>query len=57
LTEFKAVLFVLVRNFVFEMADGPEVSIAESVGTVPRPRVVGSVEAGNVPLRVRRYEV
>ncbi|KAG2095863.1 cytochrome P450 [Suillus cothurnatus] len=57
LTEFKAVLFVLVRNFVFEMADGPGVSIAESVGTVPRPRVVGSVEAGNVPLRVRRYEV
>ncbi|KAG1840185.1 cytochrome P450 [Suillus subalutaceus] len=57
LTEFKAVLFVLVRNFVFEMADGPGVPIVESLGTVPRPRVVGSVEAGSVPLRVRRYEV
>ncbi|KAG1762538.1 cytochrome P450 [Suillus occidentalis] len=51
-----AVLFVLVRNFVFEMADGPGVQIVESLGTVPRPRVVGSAEAGNVPLRVRRYE-
>jgi hypothetical protein len=50
------VLFVLVRNFVFEMADGPGVQIVESLGTVPRPRVVGSAEAGNVPLRVRRYE-
>ncbi|KAG2064142.1 cytochrome P450 [Suillus decipiens] len=56
LTEFKAVLFVLVRNFVFEMTDGPGVPIVESFGTVPRPRVVGSAEAGSVPLRVRRYE-
>ncbi|KAG2339039.1 cytochrome P450 [Suillus weaverae] len=57
LTEIKAVLFALVRNFVFEMADGPGVPIVESLGTVPRPRVVGSAEAGSVPLRVRRYEV
>lgn len=56
LTEFKAVLFVLVRNFVFEMADGPGVPIVESLGTVPRPWVVGSPEAGSVPLLVRRYE-
>lgn len=49
LTEFKA---VLVRNFVFEMTDGPGVPIVESLGTVPRPRM----EAGSVPLRVRRYE-
>ncbi|KAG2063033.1 cytochrome P450 [Suillus decipiens] len=57
LTEFKAVLFVLVRNFVFEMADGPGAQIVESVGTLPRPRVVGSAEGGSMPLRVRRYEV
>ncbi|KAG2127110.1 cytochrome P450 [Suillus clintonianus] len=57
LTEFKAVLFVLVRNFVFEMADGPGVQIVDSFGPLPRPSVVGSAEAGGVPLRVRRYEV
>ncbi|KAG2152823.1 cytochrome P450 [Suillus clintonianus] len=57
LTEFKAVLFVLVRNFVFEMADGPGVQIVEGLGTQPRPSVVGSAEAGSVPLRMRRYEV
>ncbi|KAG1883359.1 cytochrome P450, partial [Suillus subluteus] len=58
LTEFKAVLFVLVQNFVFEMADGPGVKIVESLGFLPRPSVVGSTEAGcSVPLRVRRYDV
>ncbi|KAG1733370.1 cytochrome P450 [Suillus paluster] len=58
LTEFKAVLFVLVRNFVFEMADGPGAKIVESMGPLPRPSVVGSAEAGcSVPLRVRRFEV
>ncbi|KAG2739224.1 cytochrome P450 [Suillus brevipes Sb2] len=57
LTEFKAVLFVLVQSFVFEMADGPGVQIVESLGTLPRPRVVGSAEAESVPLRVRRYEI
>ncbi|KAG2035226.1 cytochrome P450 [Suillus americanus] len=58
LAEFKAVLFVLVQNFVFEMADGPEVKIVESLGFLPRPSVVGSTEAGcSVPLRVHRYDV
>ncbi|KAG1839559.1 cytochrome P450 [Suillus subalutaceus] len=58
LAEFKAVLFVLVQNFVFEMADGPGVKIVESLGFLPRPSVVGSTETGfRVPLRVRRYEV
>lgn len=58
LTEFKAVLFVLVRHFVFEMADGPGVQIVKSLGFLPRPSVVGSSVAGcSVPLRVRRYEV
>ncbi|KAG2139230.1 cytochrome P450, partial [Suillus clintonianus] len=57
LTEFKAVLFDLVREIVFEMVEGPEVKVVESLGTFPRPKVVGSGEAGDVPLRVRRYEV
>ncbi|KAG0696075.1 cytochrome P450 [Suillus ampliporus] len=57
LTEFKAVLFVLARHFVFEMADGPEVEVVEGMGPLPRPSMVGSAEAGCVPLRVRRFEV
>ncbi|KAG2127115.1 cytochrome P450 [Suillus clintonianus] len=57
-TEFKAVLFVLVRHFVFEMVDDPGVQIVESSGPLPRPLVVGNfAEVGTVPLRIRRYEV
>lgn len=52
----QAVLFVLVRKFVFEM-DSSGVQIVDSSGSLPRPRAVGSAEAGSVPLRVRRYEV
>ncbi|KAG1893815.1 cytochrome P450 [Suillus fuscotomentosus] len=54
LAEFKAVLFVLVRKIVFEM-DSPGVQIVDSLGSLPRPRAVGSAEAGSVPLRVRRF--
>jgi len=55
---FQAVLFVLVRNFAFEMADGPGVEVVDSKGTLPRPRVVRSAEDEcSVPLRVRRFEV
>ncbi|KAG1876047.1 cytochrome P450 [Suillus tomentosus] len=58
LTQFKTVSFILVRHFMFEMADGAEVQIVKSLGLLPRPSVVGSTEAGcSVPLRVRRYEV
>ncbi|KAG1839565.1 cytochrome P450 [Suillus subalutaceus] len=56
LAEFKVVLFVLVKNFVFEMVDGPEAKIVESLGFLPRPSVAGESH-GSVPLRVRRYEV
>ncbi|KAG2098923.1 cytochrome P450 [Suillus discolor] len=52
LAEFKAVLFVLVRKFVFEM-DDPGVQIVDSLGSLPRPGAVGSAEAGSVPLRAR----
>ncbi|KAG2038389.1 cytochrome P450 [Suillus americanus] len=55
ITEFKAVLSVLVKNFVFEMRDGPDTPIEVASGLLPRPRVVGEDGIG-VPLRVRRYE-
>ncbi|KAG1842981.1 cytochrome P450 [Suillus subalutaceus] len=55
LTEFKTVLSVLVKNFVFEMRDGPDTQVEVARGIFPRPRVVGEDGIGT-PLRVRRYE-
>ncbi|KAG1873850.1 cytochrome P450 [Suillus subluteus] len=55
IAEFKAVLSVLVKNFVFEMRDGPDTQIEIARGLLPRPRVVGEDSIG-VPLKVRRYE-
>ncbi|KAG1821055.1 cytochrome P450 [Suillus subaureus] len=55
LTEFKTVLSVLVKNFVFEMRDGPDTPVEIVRGILPRPRVVGEDGIG-VPLRIRRYE-
>jgi cytochrome P450 len=54
-TEFKTVLLVLVKNFVFEMRDGPDTPVEVARGLLPRPRIVGENGIG-VPLRVRRYE-
>ena len=49
----QAGLSVLLRNFVFEMRDGPETKI-EMVSTIlPRPKVVGE-EGYATPLRVKR---
>ncbi|KAG2137926.1 cytochrome P450 [Suillus clintonianus] len=56
LTEVKAVLFVLVRNFVFEM-ESPGMKMVESFGPIARSGVAGSADPERVPLRVRRYEV
>ncbi|KAG2146818.1 cytochrome P450 [Suillus clintonianus] len=53
--EFKAVLLILVKNFVFEMRDGPDTQLEVARGILPRPRVVGEDGIG-VPLKVRRYE-
>ncbi|KAG2066952.1 cytochrome P450 [Suillus decipiens] len=53
--EFKAVLSVLVKSFVFEMRDGLDTKVEIVRGFFPRPRVVGEDDIG-VPLRVRRYE-
>jgi len=51
----QVVLLVLVKNFVFEMRDGPETRVEIARGILPRPRIVGEDGIG-VPLRVRRYE-
>ncbi|KAG2147464.1 cytochrome P450 [Suillus bovinus] len=53
--EFKTVLSVLVKSFVFEMRDGLDTPVEIARGILPRPRVVGEDGIG-VPLRVRRYE-
>ncbi|KAG2144204.1 cytochrome P450 [Suillus clintonianus] len=53
--EFKTVLLILVKNFVFEMRDGPDTQVEVGRGILPRPRVVGEDGVG-VPLKVRRYE-
>jgi cytochrome P450 len=55
IAEFKTVLSVLVKNFVFEMRDGPDTPVETARGIFPRPRVVGEDGIG-VPLRVRRCE-
>ncbi|KAH7927044.1 cytochrome P450 [Leucogyrophana mollusca] len=54
--EFKAVLSVLVRNFAFEMRDGPETKVEMARGLLPRPKIAGE-EGCRVPLRVRRVDL
>ncbi|KAF4600491.1 hypothetical protein EYR38_005120 [Pleurotus pulmonarius] len=49
LAELKAVLSVLVRNFIFEF-DGPEPKIEEYVSILPRPKFAGE-DGAKVPLR------
>ncbi|KAJ6596331.1 cytochrome P450 [Mycena vulgaris] len=53
LAEFKAVLSVLVRNFVFELPDGVDTKIDNHVAIVPRPKVAGQ-NGAKVPMRVKR---
>jgi hypothetical protein len=55
LTAIQTVLLVLVKNFVFEMRDGPNSQVEIVRGIMSRPRVIGEDGIG-VPLRVRRYE-
>ncbi|KAJ6579602.1 cytochrome P450 [Mycena vulgaris] len=55
LTELKAALLVLVRNFVFEFPDGPETKIETHLTIVPRPKVAGQ-NGAKVPMRVTRVE-
>ncbi|KAM5540661.1 hypothetical protein V8D89_005692 [Ganoderma adspersum] len=55
LAEFKAVLGVLIKNYRFELPDGPETTIEFCRGVLPRPRVVGE-KGANLPMRVRRAD-
>ena len=50
---FQAVLSVLVRNFAFELRDGPETKIKTKVAIMSRPTIEGE-EGTQFPLRVRR---
>ncbi|KAH0826753.1 cytochrome P450 [Lanmaoa asiatica] len=53
LTELKAVLTVLVKNFVFELR-GVDSKIEIGRGVLPRPKIAGEVGC-RLPLRVRPY--
>ncbi|KAI6136084.1 cytochrome P450 [Pisolithus sp. B1] len=53
--EFKTIMVVLVKSFVFEMRDGPNTRIEMGLGLLPRPRVVGE-HGTDLPLRVSRYD-
>ncbi|KAG7096289.1 hypothetical protein E1B28_003736 [Marasmius oreades] len=55
LSEFKAVLSVLIKNYRFEFPEGPETKIELARGVLPRPKVEGAV-GPKIPLRVRRVE-
>ncbi|KAI0640544.1 cytochrome P450 [Trametes meyenii] len=55
LAEFKAVLEVLIKNYTFELPNGPETTIEFVRGVLPRPRVAGE-EGACVPMRVRRVD-
>ncbi|KAF9237033.1 cytochrome P450 [Melanogaster broomeanus] len=53
--EFKIVLAILIKNFVFEMCDGPEAEIVMGNGVLPRPKLAGEV-GSKMPLRVRHLD-
>ncbi|KAI6023312.1 cytochrome P450 [Pisolithus marmoratus] len=56
IAQFKAVMSVLVKNFVLEMRDGPNTQVELATGVLmPRPKIVGEQNVV-VPLRVRQYE-
>ncbi|KIM68469.1 hypothetical protein SCLCIDRAFT_1209280 [Scleroderma citrinum Foug A] len=52
--QIKAFLSVLVKDFVFEMRDGPGTQIEFGIGMVLRPKVAGE-DGTRIPLRVSRY--
>lgn len=51
----QAVLSVLIRNYAFDMRDGPETKIDSVMTILPRPKVAGE-EGYAMPMRVRRVE-
>lgn len=46
---------MLIRNYTFELPDGPETKIEKHRSILPRPKVAGQ-DGAKVPLRVRRVE-
>ncbi|KAF7969717.1 hypothetical protein HWV62_26120 [Athelia sp. TMB] len=55
LAEFKAILSVLIRHYIFEFRDGSQTKYEMGKGLLPRPKAVGE-EGCCFPLRVRRVE-
>ncbi|KAF8890398.1 cytochrome P450 [Infundibulicybe gibba] len=55
LTEFKAVISVLVRNYAFALPQGPSTKISQHRSILLRPKVAGE-DGARVPLLVRRVE-
>ena len=46
---------MLVRNFTFEMRDGPDTKVETIVSILQRPKITGEVGFA-LPMRVRQYE-
>lgn len=46
---------MLIRNYAFELRDGPETKVEIRRGILPRPSVAGE-EGAKLPLRVRRLD-
>ncbi|KAI6040778.1 cytochrome P450 [Pisolithus marmoratus] len=53
--EIKTVLWVVVKNFVLEMRDGPNTKVEITRGLTLRPRIAGE-DGIKVPLKVRQYK-
>lgn len=51
----QAALSVLIRNYTFELPDGPKTKIERHRSILPRPKVAGQ-DGPKVPMRVRRVE-
>lgn len=51
----QAAFSVLIRNFVFEFATGPETKVEKVVALIPRPTVVGEPDS-HIPMRIRQVE-
>ncbi|KIM65670.1 hypothetical protein SCLCIDRAFT_1212070 [Scleroderma citrinum Foug A] len=55
IAEVKTVLWVVVKNFVLEMRDGPNTQVERGGGMLHRPRLAGE-DGAKVPLRIKRYD-
>ncbi|KAF9040790.1 cytochrome P450 [Panaeolus papilionaceus] len=55
LAEFKAVLSVLIRNYSFELPDGPDTKIEKHPSILPRPKLAGE-KGARVPLIIKKID-